>query len=62
MSRLKLNIKEIQILAVVLGIWGFILLGSGISMNKSNDKIIKETYSLNVEKRKFQSHKQRKMK
>ena len=53
MSRLKLNIKEIQILAVVLGIWGFILLGSGISMNKSNDKIIKETYSLNVEKRKI---------
>ena len=40
MSRLKLNIKESQILAVVLGIWGFILLGSGISMNKSNDKII----------------------
>ena len=53
MSRLKLNIKESQILAVVLGIWGFILLGSGISMNKSNDKIIKETYSLNVEKRKI---------
>lgn len=53
MSKLKLNIKEIQILAVVLGIWGFILLGSGISMNKSNDKIIKETYSLNVEKRKI---------
>lgn len=53
MSRLKLNIKEIRILAVVLGIWGFILLGSGISMNKSNDKIIKETYSLNVEKRKI---------
>ncbi len=50
---MKLNLKELRILAVIIGIWGFVLLGSGITMNYSTKTVIKTTYSLSVDKKKI---------
>lgn len=50
---MKLNLKELRILAVIIGIWGFVLLGSGITMNYSTETVIKTTYSLSVDKKKI---------
>ena len=49
---MKLNLKELKILAVIIGIWGFVLLGSGITINYSTKTVIKTTYSLSVDKKK----------
>ena len=50
---MKLNLKELRILAVIIGIWGFVLLASGITMNYSTKTVIKTTYSLSVDKKKI---------
>lgn len=50
---MKLNVKELRILAVIIGIWGVVLLGSGITMNNSTKTVIKTTYSLSVDKKKI---------
>lgn len=49
----KLKTKELQILAIIISIWSFILIGSGISLNKQNKTTTKKTYSLSIKKEKI---------
>ena len=56
---MKLNKKEIKILAIFIAVWGTFFIGSGLVM-KSNKKIIKKVnYKLDVKKH-TQSHTQAK--
>jgi len=48
----KLKTKELQMLAIIMAIWSFILIGSGISLNNTNKTIEKKVYTLSVKKEK----------
>ena len=47
-GKLKLNLKEIQILSIVVAVWGAFLCISGISMSLNKRVITKTKYSLDV--------------
>ena len=49
---MKLKTKELQMLAIIMAIWSFILIGSGISLNNTNKTIEKKVYTLSVKKEK----------
>ena len=44
----KLNLKEIQVLSIVVAIWGAFLLISGVSMSLNKKVVTKTKYSLDV--------------
>lgn len=39
---MKLKTKELQMLAIIMATWSFILIGSGISLNNTNKTIEKK--------------------
>lgn len=45
---MKFNLKEIQILSIVLAIWGIVMISSGISMSLNKKTVTKVKYSLDV--------------
>lgn len=49
---MKLKTKELQMLAIIMATWSFILIGSGISLNNTNKTIEKKVYTLSVKKEK----------
>ena len=50
---IKLSIKEKQIIAITLAIWGVIFIGSGLIMNAQMKPIISTNYSLKIETKKI---------
>lgn len=49
---MKLNNREIKILAIVIAVWGTFLIGSGITMNLNKKTVTKTNYRLDVSNKK----------
>ena len=45
---MKLNSRELQILSIVIAIWGIFLITSGTIMSQDKKTIVKKTYSIDV--------------